>query len=289
MKEIDPKRIAALPVLSNFVRLLEITPIENIFDLGPHIEQMVRENFLQDLIHYELDCIGTNEDYAPREGTYNYLNLFINEKFSFSLINKNIGDPSQLKYYSNYPSDQIICPLNDEGLYYNLFRRSTNDSFDTLRKESKLQILSEHELLKFGQSLCIKSEEHIFSFCPEMAEPVKALVLSATNLKNYTWEYDRETLQPARIVSGNNNHTRIEFTCHILGEIGNEKSLKVLFDLLNNPAHNVRWQAARSICKIDLEEGVNALNMLKLDKHEEVRKLAIRSLEKIDSLNMLNN
>jgi hypothetical protein len=289
MKEIDANRIAALPALSNFSRLLNITPIENIFDLAPHIEQMVRDNFLQDLIHYELDCIAGNQDYAPREGTYNYLNLFISERFSFSLIYKNIVDASMFKYYSNYPSNQIICPLNPDGFYYNLFRRSTNEPFDTLRKESRLQIQSEQELLKFGQSLCIKSEEQVFSFCPGKAEPVIAFVLSATDLKNYTWEYDRETLAPVRIVSGNNNHTRVEFTCHILGEIGNEQSLTVLFGLLNNPAHNVRWQAARSICKLDLEQGVNALKMLQQDSHEEVRALAIRSLAKIDSLNMLNH
>lgn len=289
MKEIDPKRIAALPVLNDFVGLLKHTSIEDIFELAPHIEQMVCRNFLQDLIHYELNCMGENEDYAPREGTYNYLNLFINDKFSFSLINKNMGDHSQHKYYSNYPSDQIICTLNEEGLYYNLFRRSANDRWDTLRKESRLEVVAEHELLTFGQSLCIKSEEHIFSFCGEGTEPVKALVLSATNLKNYTWEYDRETLLPARIVSGNHNHTRIEFACNILGEIGNEQSVQVLFDLLKDPAHNVRWQAARSICKLDLEAGVNALQILKQDEHEEVRRLAVRSLEKINSLNMLNH
>lgn len=288
MKQIDAKRIAALPALNRFVNMLETTSIENIFNLAPHIEQLVSSNFLHDLINYELNSIGENDDYAPREGTYNYLNLFINENFSFSLIYKNIEDTSMSKYYANYPSDQIICALNDDGFHYNLFRRPADDPFDTLRKESRLQVQHEHELLKFGQSLCIKSEEQVFSFCSGKAAPVKALILSATNLKNYTWEYDRETLFPARIVSGNNNHTRIEFTCNILGEIGNEQSLKVLFNLLTNSAHNVRWQAARSICKLDLEQGVKALEILKQDNHEEVRKLAIRSLEKINSLNLLN-
>jgi hypothetical protein len=281
MKKTDMQRIQSIDALRTFHEILESTRTENIFELAGPMEELVRQDFLLELMHYELACIAEQRDYVPKDGTYNFLNLVFNEKFTFSLIMKNIKQPARTKLYSNYPSDQIICPLSKEGFRYHLFERSTDDPMNRLNKEKKLEVMVEDGTLEYGRALCIDSESNVLAFCPNHEQPVIALILSGTQLRDYTWEYDGETLLPVRIVTGNNNHTRVEFTCNMLGEIGDEASIPVLFGLLDSEAHNVRWQAARSLCKLNLEEGVRALEMLKNDPHQEIRRLAASSLNKI--------
>ncbi|MFB6454263.1 HEAT repeat domain-containing protein [Chitinophaga sp. Hz27] len=257
-------------------------------DLVSPLQMLATPSFLKDLLHYELERMGANFEYAPTEGTFSYLNLLKTDNYILTLVYKKPEELKVSRFYGNYASDQIICALSEQGISYDLFEQPIIKDYEVLDTSLELNPLTLGGTLLQGDALYLSSRRHVFSFKSGISNPVIALILGDMHLAKYTWEYEAATLKPVRVLSGTNDHTRIEFTCTILSEIGNETSLPILFKLLDYPAHNVRWQAARTICNIDIDQGIKALEFLCQDKNDEIRQLATKSLDSIKSFTINN-
>lgn len=100
----------------------------------------------------------------------------------------------------------------------------------------------------------------------------------------FVWQYDMQTLTRLRVASSASTTSRTQTATRILGKIGNEASLPVLQSLLEHPAHNLRWEAASSILRLDESAGREACNHLLADEHAEVRRAAEATLSNFSKI-----
>ncbi len=95
---------------------------------------------------------------------------------------------------------------------------------------------------------------------------------------SFIWQYDMETRRPVRLISAENAATRIEAALRLLSELGTA-SAPVLLELMEHPAHHIRWQSAATLAKLYEREGIVALETLTSDPHPHVRAAAARTIE----------
>jgi hypothetical protein len=81
-----------------------------------------------------------------------------------------------------------------------------------------------------------------------------------------TWTFDRETLQPLQRVSTDIRASRVDLALRYLAESNSPVPETVLQEIVESDyAGHVRWQAAKYLCRLNPETGLQALQVLSGD------------------------
>lgn len=246
------------------------------------LSNFIHPSWITEFINHELENLNENTFYVPMSSTYNSIEVMNNDFFDLHLGYAKHEDLKKRTLLTSSSRDKIIISFCKSGLLYNLYNQQSPYPIDVLDSNKKLSLIKGNQKLVFLEAITIKKHEEIFSSIGSTDND--DVVIISVNIKepiSFSWEYDAHTLRPIRLVGGG-TASRIEHTCKLLGELDAETSVPILEMLLHHPMHNVRWEAARSIVMIDFEKGVESLNMLKEDKHIEIRESAHIALTQLN-------
>lgn len=248
-----------------------------------HLKVLLRTSYLEDLIHDSLSKLHLDHKYYPTHASLNHWHIINTNSFSLTVIK--MQKKTQTKYINSYSFDKIIVPITGD-IFYSSYKQKNPYPEHILDKSKKLIPEVTQKVLTKNTPLMIKKYASVFSYQGAKNDDVMILSFSCKDTASYGWEYDATTLLPLRLVSNLKQSARLEHTCKLLGELGNATSLPNLFHLLNNPYHNVRWEAARAIISIDFNKGIEALHLLKQDSHPEILESVHHALHQISTLNV---
>jgi hypothetical protein len=104
----------------------------------------------------------------------------------------------------------------------------------------------------------------------EVAGPTRGSVMGA---------YDPRTLRAIAPIAADKGDASLEYMAWTLAAMGDPRSARVVSELMEHPAHFVRWTAVRAAMELDEEVGMALLERASRDPHPHVRKAAARALE----------
>lgn len=276
-------RIVNIDSLKEFCDYIEINNINNFNEVVSNFQDLAKGSFIKDLILFELLKINKEKYYTPIKATYNSIEIVNNQRYKINLVHINSKDLLNRKYLTGFFYDKIIVSLSENGFYYSLYKQENKIDFNILDKSKKLKVILRNAVLNYGESIFVEKHKDIFSYEGDESEGnVIALILTTKPASSFDWEYEIETLYPYKIV-GDQDDCRIEQTCKMLGELGDNSSVDVLKKLLSHPKHNIRWEAMRNLMNLNFEEGLSMLKTLENDPHPEIKK-AVR-----DTFDLIKN
>jgi hypothetical protein len=282
------ERITKVRTLNNFCSSLLKKKTKSIIELKDDLQKLINSNFITDLINYELQNLQDKSLYVTTPGSFNHFTIFDSPFYSLFIFSKSVDDLKMMTHCSPHSSDRFIVPLNKDGFIGDYFKQENPYPTDIIDKTKKLTIVKENFKYKQNELIFLEKDKDILSYSPKNKNKVTFLAFYSKFEGQYVWEYNIETLLPEKIVAGNFQSTsRMEQACTLLGEIGSEKSLPYLQNLLHHPEFNVRWESAKSIMMINFEDGVKALELLKNDKHPEIIKAVNKSIEQLTNLKLV--
>jgi hypothetical protein len=278
-------RVENIPALKQFCQFIEINQISNFEDAVEEFDKLAKSSFLVDLINFELLKITKENLYTPVSSTYNSICVINTIDYKINLVNIKAKDLLGRKVLTGFFHDKIIASLSKTGIKYSLYNQNNTIQVEVLDKNKKLTLIHKDATLASGESIFISKHKDVFSFeGEENDERISALILTTKPTPSFDWEYDVESMLPIRIV-GDQDDCRIEQTCKMLGELGNDSSTNVLKKLVNHPKHNIRWEALRNLMSINYEEGCSSLLKLKNDPHPEVKNAVEKTIDLIKTYN----
>jgi hypothetical protein len=100
-------------------------------------------------------------------------------------------------------------------------------------------------------------------------------------LQKFEWSFDASSGEAFQSIAIHASDTYAQYLCFAARSIKSEKFLPQLRKLLDYPAYSVRWAAAQAIGKIELGEGIRALQYLTKDPNALISSAAIRALAQV--------
>lgn len=132
--------------------------------------------------------------------------------------------------------------------------------------------------LEAGDWRTAAAHRHMLRILPSEA-PAIALAVASKQQSSYMWEYDPQTLRPAKFLNASLADTRLQYAARALAEFGDAESVDVLDDLLAHDNYSVRWEALKALMRLDPTSGIAALSRALRDRHPMIRDAAERTFE----------
>ena len=291
------ERIKGIPELNSFIsQVNEI--ISNDF---PHsfwncknvFENLVKSDFVTDLINYELSCLVDESLYAVNDSFTN--GFFIVQTDQFRLAVQAFGsskDPDSRKLAKSAIDDRVS---NKEMLYaaslHQMIGVHGSGSFEIERYKQdnpypieildKNKYLTQRELIEVNSSeiRCFKAHEDVIRII-EPSEVCIVFYFMTRDLGSIRWAYDLDTLKPSRAIATSMNSSRLQWAADTLVELECINAVPALEHLYGHPDHFVRWSAISNLIQLDSQKGTLLLEKASLnDVHPHVRNAARKSLE----------
>jgi len=276
-------RLEAIPELSEFYYSIDskinLTDNDSFWDCEDDFCKLLRSDFPLSFINYELTrTLGSETYISPGNATDNDYSIILSKKFQLSMKILEQGTAISEKLYSATEHLFIGCvDFKGTGPFYtDLFKQPDPFPVEVLDRTKAIYFNKRQEVKPSGIMKVIAGEDTISMLQPKT--PIVLLLLASRNLYKIRWEYDRKTLCPIRSISLSPNASRLEYTARMLSEIGDDSSIDPLKALLKHEAHFVRWEAIRSVMRLDFNEGVMLLKKALDDDHPHVRNAARKSL-----------
>ena len=253
----------------------------------PLLEQLCREGAFTELLNSRLDAV-LRGSYESRNRSADH--LMVTKTPEFTLLLRALVDPQRQDKVFAQPFDQIIAPLNRNGVRYTSYhqpRPMPNDVFD---KSRSIASMGSNELSQWQGAYFRAGEDTYLIQPPSQDEepPLLAILVSSDKL-SLRWEYDVASLAPSRLISVDNASSRLEFVIWMLTALDDDSCLPSLEGLVAHPAHFVRWAALQAICHFDAERGMRSLAEATNDPHEHIRRAASTALSQVKQQSLIKS
>lgn len=250
---------------------------DDIVEISKKLSDFSKKFKINEFINSNLTKIESTDYFFPPHSSITKYRILDSSKYELSLIS--LQNIKGNKFLYSYNSDVLLCPIYlKENIVYNIFEQNKNIKYNLLDISSKLKLIKT-DVLKNNTTILIKKFYNIFSI--DKINPILFISLSKKDSCDFIWEYDINTLKPIRIISTNIQNNRLVTTLKILSEIGNKESIPFVNNCLNNENHVLRWEAVKTLINIDFDKGVNELNKMTTDKHNEIKEASINSLKQL--------
>lgn len=249
----------------------------------PVFTELVRRDGMTELVNAELQRVIDDPTHRPDGLSDTDLTLARGEGFTLSarVVNPTPGGSGartargSVEHYLMAVVGAGSAPIETE--WYEQPRPDPNAVFDRTRK----LISRGRRTLVAGEPVRVRAARDIVRIAPA-DQPSCVAVLASAPVATLSWEYDLDTGDPIRAVSGSAAASRLEAAARLLGELGDPASVPTLVALAKHPHHFVRWAAMRAAAALDLTVGVELLRGATADEHPHVRKAAGTALRQLD-------
>ncbi|KEQ17462.1 HEAT repeat domain-containing protein [Endozoicomonas numazuensis] len=230
-----------------------------------------------------LQCVAediSKETSAEKKPFLDQNYLYSKGDFNLSLVFCNgLGEPSESKEVCANEFDLMLINLGEQAI-------------DIPVLETKVDTVDIYEMpvsARNGPTLILGScQAHVFKAYDSvpLLDGIKqqACLLTAHSAARgvLTWTYNRETLQPTRLIATRVSDSRSQLAAALIGELsGSEKSIECLENVASSDRYApfVRWEAFSSLCKQSEERSRSLLeHTLIYDSDPYIRQLADKTM-----------
>ncbi len=180
----------------------------------------------------------------------------------------------------DHPENRLMFNLGPGTVVLDLFEQPDMREHDAFDRTKALRRVGQVKLEADGV-LRLTAGRDVFD-TKAVSEPTVLVVLIGPALHETTWTYDSARLLPRNVSASRLSATRVEYALAVLAELPaalDDEALLRVNDLLDHPAHFVRWAAAKTLHRASEGAGRAALRRLSSDPHPHVRHAVARSLE----------
>jgi hypothetical protein len=238
---------------------------------------------ITDFINFHLNNLLEYKYYFPLNSSFKKYSILDSNKYDLSLLSLENTNNIESKLLYSYNTDIFLCPIEiKDNVKYDIFKQNKNCTVDILDESCKLELQETGDLIN-NKTIFIKNFYNVFSV--DKSFHIYFLCLTKKESCDYIWEYDKNSLKPTKLISTNVVYNRLVTTLKILSEIGNLNSIDFINHNLDHKNHTLRWEAVKALINIDFEKGIKQLNIMKEDKHPEIRVAALYSLNMLSKNN----
>lgn len=204
----------------------------------------------------------------------NQILLYVNENFSLGISILR----SSPQYLLNSVSDGAYLVIGREPFrytYHKLNGDSNREVFDT----ALLPVSSEEKILLPGEFMRVHAGVDLIDW--HIESPVLLFRLIGCPREFIQWTFSKEPIRPCFIASVDPATTQLSALCALFSAQKYTDSTSAMTRLLQHRNHQVRWEAAQSLWKINTKLGYQALLFLLKDAHPHVRNAATKTMKKL--------
>jgi hypothetical protein len=171
---------------------------------------------------------------------------------------------------NGFIAKQYITPENRQPECLDLNQKLTDGEIRSIKARTPLKIECMRETYDFGEESS-NNTTYVLKFM-------------GVNRRDFAWSYSRDTLVASRLSAGTIGNDALITGIQVLGSLGGLGQIETMVELLSHRLHNVRWEAAKAIAKLDMDEGIRQISKLTNDTHPEIRAAAQKTLSQIPNL-----
>lgn len=228
----------------------------------------------EELLLAELAELHERPHYHAEGWDTNQLLLEVNKNFSLG-ISLLQATPAHLL---NAVADAAYIVLGTAPFSYSLYKMPADMDRNVFRADLEPRFHASRTVLP-GQMLQLQAGIDIIDWRVE--EPVMLLRLIAAPSERVQWVYQKHPVRPWFIASVDPGVTQLSALSAYFADARYVPALGALEELLRHPSHQVRWESAGALWKIDRDTGLAALRQLLDDPHPHVHRAAARTYARL--------
>lgn len=230
---------------------------------------------VQKLFLSEISHLITNPHDSAIGWDTNQLLLEVNPHFSLGISILHATPPHLLNAVSN-AAYIVIGPAPFEYAMYKLPPHLQREVFDPAIRPTS----AGKHVLRPGQTLRISSGVDLIDW--HVTTPVILLRLISAPTESIQWTFRKNPIRPWFVASVDPGATQLSALCAYFSAAHDAVAATSIADLRLHRNHQVRWEAAQALWKIDRNLGLDALRERLNDTHPHVRNAAIRTMAKLN-------
>lgn len=207
----------------------------------------------------------------------NQLLIEVNSNYSFGLSILQTS-PSHLL---NAVSDAAYIVLGRNKFSYTLHKMPKEWDREVFHPDI-LPEFHEHRTLAPGQILRLNAGFDIVDW--HITEPVILLRFIAAPFEKVQWTYQKDPVRPWFVASVDPGVTQLSALSAYFAASTYSPAAEPIRSLLDHPNHQVRWESAKALWKINPDAGIDALHKLLSDRHPHVRSAAQKTRARLDNV-----
>lgn len=205
----------------------------------------------------------------------NQVLLEVNKYFSLGISILHISPPHLL----NAVSDAAYINVGRAHFEYAMHSLPDNFHREVFDPDIRPHPGEEHVLLP-GNVLRVHAGVDLIDW--RIATPVLLLRFISAPTEILQWTFRKAPIRPWFVASVDPGATQLSALCAYFAANHHPGAAQPMMDLLHHRNHQVRWEATRSMWKIDRDIGLQALRAALDDVHPHVRNAATRTMAKLN-------
>jgi len=282
------KRIEAVPKLRGFLERIDSALSTNdesrFWECRTDFEDLLRSHFLEEVLRHELANAAGDSYYSPPSPSEGCLELASCSRFEMTLLflsaahdRSSSASEAQPARIRDSVEHRMIGVVGPGSITVQAFHQRTPLPHDVLDHSRRLAERGSFELPP-GKCLALRALEDVVAVRAAGA-PTLLLTIATAPTGFISWEYDRATLAPTRMVSADLSASRLEHTLGVIAELDDGHAVPALLRLIDgHPSHQIRWAAVSAVARLHRPAAIDALQRLTRDSHPDVRDSARRAL-----------
>jgi hypothetical protein len=254
-------------------RVFDRDRIETFWDCIPALRALVDSGFALRAIKRELRGIAEDPGYS---GEWRPKQLMVARGRGFALSIAHFDAPRRFVHTTPYYG--LYVPVGGAALVYDRYRITTPYRNEVFDPAVKIERVGRDETPP-GEIFELRSSEYLYDFKNE--EPVLLAKLTSAPYETLEWLFSKETLHAWQANDAELSSTQLRVAAYMLGKLGYASSLEPLKKLTQHAHHAVRWQAVKSLGRIDRNAALEALRAAQNDRHPHNRRAAEKTLAQL--------
>lgn len=231
-----------------------------------------------DIIAAELDSLRLSPYTSSQGWDTNQLLLEVNKFYSMGI---SILHASPM-HLLNCVGDSVYIILGTVPLNYTMYEVPSSCNREVF-DENALPVFSGKKTAYPGDVLRLKAGRDVIDW--EVQESVVLLRFICAPTETIQWTYHKDPVRPWFLAAVDPAATQISALCAYFSAAKYVPSVAPMKALLQHRNHQVRWEATKSLWKIDSSAGIEALKISINDPHPHVRNAAVKTWTRLIQLN----
>ena len=230
---------------------------ETFWQCRPCFDQLLRSNFLAELVSNQLNDCAVNKGYTFRpkmsmdQGGKTFFVLSLQDSSGHIPISNGLRIDIML-LDSAFEKSQPENSLGHMMLGYHSAQPGTSLTLELFRLPAghDNRIFDRTAPLRWQRDCCLKSMDILEidageALCriSKVSGSAVVVILRSSQFFDFSWRYDEESLLPVQAISNDNSADRLYFATKLLGNLAAPGSLSSLRKIANHHSHHVRWSA----------------------------------------------
>lgn len=230
---------------------------------------------VNEIINFEISRMTRAPFDAPTGWDTNQILLEVNKNFSLGISILHVSPPHLLNSVAN----SVYKVAGKHPFTHVLYKLPENFQRDVFDPALRPISACENQLVP-GEILRIDAGVDLIDW--KIDGPVVLLRFITAPQESIQWTFRKDPIRAWFVASVDPDATQLSALFSYFGAIGYEPAALPIKNLLGHRNHQVRWEATKTLWKIDRHLGLQALQASLVDPHPHVRNAATKTLAKFN-------